>query len=518
MSRVGRLRLVRVTAVAVAGLSLLSAAAPLSIVPRRDTALEAALRSHVVTLSSEEFGGREPGTDGEARTLRYLARQWFDIGLESGTNTPGSAWFAPVELVERVPAASRVAFRRGKQRLAVSQDGAFVVTSGLRSLVENAPVLFVGHGTGPVPPRAELAGRIALMLDSLPSGTSAAATEDRPGRLLDAGASAVIVVLDGERRIDEVTARRRRAGYALAGGQLGGDIEAFVTPAFAAQMLAGGAARDVATLRREAAAAGFVPRLLGVEGSLEATSTETRVRTHNLIGKIEGRNPAAGAVLVMAHWDHFGQCGTPPMLCPGAVDNASGVAVITEVARSLVRGQARGAKPMDRDVYFVATTGEELGLLGAMAFAENPPLPLDRVVAAFNVDSTGLVPAGRPVAIVGRGMTGLDAGIGRVVARMKRKLVNDDAANAFVRRQDSWALIQHDVPAVMVSSSYGDPERLDRFMKERYHTPADKADLIEVGGMADDVTLHTELVREFADAKRVPAPGSASGPTRAATP
>jgi hypothetical protein len=62
-----------------------------------------------------------------------------------------------------------------------------------------------------------------------------------------------------------------------------------------------------------------------------------------------------------------------------------------------------------------------------------------------------------------------------------------------VRRQDSWALMQHDVPAVMVSSSYGDPERLDRFMKERYHTPADKADLIEVGGMADDVTLHTEL-------------------------
>jgi Zn-dependent M28 family amino/carboxypeptidase len=104
-------------------------------------------------------------------------------------------------------------------------------------------------------------------------------------------------------------------------------------------------------------------------------------------------------VLVMAHWDHFGQCGTPPRLCPGAVDNASGVAVITEVARSLVRG--RRAAPMDRDVYFLATTGEELGLLGAMAFAENPPLPLDKVVAAFNVDSTGLVPAGRPVAIVG---------------------------------------------------------------------------------------------------------------------
>ncbi|KAJ8136554.1 hypothetical protein OY671_010233, partial [Metschnikowia pulcherrima] len=132
--------------------------------------------------------------------------------------------------------------------------------------------------------------------------------------------------------------------------------------------------------------------------------------------------------------------------------------------------------------------------------------------------STGRVPAGRPVAIVGRGMTGLDAGIGRVVARMKRGSLNDDAANAFVRRQDSWASMQHDVPAVMVSSSYGDPERLDRFMKERYHTPADKADSIEVGGMADDVTSHTESVREFADAKRVVAPGSGGGATKGATP
>jgi hypothetical protein len=69
--------------------------------PQVNSPLEAALRRHIETLASDEFGGREPGTDGETRTLRYLARQWFDIGMVSGTNDPGNEWFAPVEVVER---------------------------------------------------------------------------------------------------------------------------------------------------------------------------------------------------------------------------------------------------------------------------------------------------------------------------------------------------------------------------------------------------------------------------------
>jgi hypothetical protein len=155
-----------------------------------------------------------------------------------------------------------------------------------------------------------------------------------------------------------------------------------------------------------------------------------------------------------------------------------------------------------------------MGLLGALAFAENPPLPLGRIVAAFNVDSTGLVPAGGPVAIVGRGMTPLDDTVARVLARMRRKLVPGEAANAYVRRQDSWVLMQHDVPAIMVSTSYADEARLGRFMAGAYHTPADTPDKVNYAGMADDVQIDTELVREFADARRYAA--SPSAPCRQA--
>lgn len=474
--------------------------------------IEAQLRQHVGALASDEFGGREPGTPGETLTLRYLARQWFDIGMESGTNDPGNAWFAPVELVEREPQGSRAQFFHAKRRVVVPDSGVFVVTSGLRSLIENAPLVYVGRNVGGAVARTELAGRVAVILDSETPPLDAAKSGpgglpvDRAGKLLEGGASAVLTVLDGERTIEEVMARRRRAGYALSGERLGGDIEVFVSAEAARQLLVGAGGTDLAGLRAAGSTPGFSAKAIGITASFEATNRETRIKTHNLIGKIEGRRPGSGAVVLMAHWDHFGECAAPPaekVICHGAVDNASGLSVITEVARLISAG-----KPLDRDVYLVATTGEELGLLGALAFAENPPIPLGSVVAAFNVDSTGLVPAGLPVSVIGRGMTRLDPGIALVLKSMKRKLVPGDEANAFARRQDSWVLMQHDVPSVMVSTSYSDPARLEAFMENVYHRPSDEASRVVYGGMVDDVLIQTELVRFFADTKAWPATGA----------
>lgn len=499
-----------------AGTALLALAAVLLVSARparnaqreADTAIAAALRAHIETLASDEFDGRKPGTEGETKTLRYLVRQWFDIGLVSGTNDPGHAWFAPVELVERVPVVSRAQFLHGKRRIPAPDGAAWVVTSGLRGLVDAAPVLFVGTGEGAPPPRAELAGRVAMLLDSV--GEAAPTLAERQGRLLDAGASAVLVVLDGKRTIEDIAAQRAKAGYALASGRSDGDVEAFVTPAFAQTLLAGEPGGSLAALRAEAIRPGFAPRLLHFSVSLEAANRETRVLTHNLIARLPGRHPQDGAVLVVAHWDHLGECApsaSTDRICNGAVDNASGLAVITEAARIVARG-----RPLDRDVYFVATTGEEMGLLGAFAFTENPPLPLDRIVAAFNVDSDAIAPSGGAFAIVGKGMTGLDPGIAQVAAAMNRKIAESDEANRYVKRQDVWAFIQHDVPSVMVSTAYADSKRLERFMDERYHKPADKfSDHLELGGAVDDVNMLVQLVQEFADPRRWPAGGITPG-------
>ncbi len=71
-----------------------------------------------------------------------------------------------------------------------------------------------------------------------------------------------------------------------------------------------------------------------------------------------------------------------------------------------------------------------------------------------------------------------------------------------MRRQDGWALLQHDVPAVMVSSAYGEIERIKRFFDRHYHRPGDDlSQELELGGAAEDVALHVALARWFADTK-----------------
>ena len=84
-------------------------------------------------------------------------------------------------------------------------------------------------------------------------------------------------------------------------------------------------------------------------------------------------------------------------------------------------------------------------------------------------------------------------------------IVPGDAANAFVKRQDGWALLQHDIPAVMVTTAYGDLGRMQRFFDGHYHQPGDDlAQGIELGGAADDVRFLTALTRWFSDPRRVP--------------
>lgn len=463
--------------------------------PKRDLALEAQLRAHIAELASDAYEGREPGTDGEALTLRYLGKQWFDIGLISGTNNPGNAWFAPVSLIGREPDSSRASFTRKGRRVYVPTEAVKVFTAGKRGLVEPSPVLFVGEGTT-VPPRAELGGRIALLLDGGRDDS------DRQAALLAGGATAVMTVLDGERSLENIAARRQRATYALASESPSDDVEAFITTEGLTRALAG-TGQSLASLKAAVAEPGFVPRLLDLSATFEATSRETLIKTYNLLGKIPGRRPDGGSVLLLAHWDHFGKCAEAPsddLICNGAVDNASGVAVLTEIARRLAKGP-----PMDRDVYFLASTAEELGLLGVRAFAENPPVPLKQIVAAFNIDSVAIAPAGSPLAIVGKGLTPLDPQIAVVAKAQKRKLVEGDPAASYVRRQDGWALLQHDVPAVMVTSAWSDPVKIETFMEGDYHRPSDQLrPEIELGGAAEDVAFHLALVRWFATPKRVP--------------
>jgi hypothetical protein len=464
------------------GLVLLGGCAgarPPAPIPSSETALHAALERHISVLASDAFEGRMPGTEGEAKTLRYLSREWQAAGLVSGTNDPANPWFAPVDI-----------FSRSGRQIPVAADEAEVFASGTRGLVERAPVIFVGE-QGERLDNAALAGRVVLMLRDHP-----AQAEQREA-LLRGGAAAVLAIVDSKAEFDRLAAERRAGSYRLAAAEGRATIDGFISRGAVAALVG---PERLDRLIREARESDFRPVALDLLATLEAVSASGSVRTFNLIAKLPGRRPEAGAVVLLAHWDHFGRCGLatdPAAICNGAVDNASGLAVLTEIARRLADGPR-----LQRDVYFVATTAEEWGLLGAQAFAENPPIPLDTIVAAFNLDTIAVAPRGTPVAIVGKGLTALDPGIEQVLRETGRREADETLARGYLRRQDGWALLQRDVPSVSVTSAFGSPAALEKFETERYHQPTDKAEGVELGGAIEDLHLTLALVRFFADPAR----------------
>lgn len=464
--------------------------------------IEADLAAHIAVLASDQFQGRRPGTVGEAKTIDYLITQWQAAGLEGGANNPASPWLAPVNISVSTPASSAVRFFRAGKAVTLTANSVIAFSSGRRILLDQAPLLFVGKQYRELD-RAELTGRVAVML-----WDHSEQAEQREV-LFERGASAVLAILANDSEMAGLVERRGAGAYRLADDTVASLLDGFMTPAAVQTLLGKGALEK---LRQSAEAPGFRPSPLPATVSIEATATPDLIESHNVIARLRGRRPDFGAttqaVLLVAHWDHFGICASPPaddLICNGAVDNASGLAVLIELARRLAHGPAH-----DRDIYFLATTGEEWGLLGARAFASDPPIPLAGFVAAFNVDSIAIGKRGAPVVIVGAGLTPLDGPITRMIADQGRRLGDSGLAANFLRRQDGWVLLQRDVPTLMVSSAFADRATLEHYIAERYHLPSDRFDGIELGGAAQDLLLHLDMVNFFADRNAYSLPPNAA--------
>src|SRR5690606_3996847 len=150
-------------------------------------------------------------------------------------------------------------------------------------------------------------------------------------------------------------------------------------------------------------------------------------------------------------------------------------------------------------------TAEEKGLLGASYFADHPVLPLGDITVALNIDTIAISPRGTPVATIGRGRPAYDAVVRDVATSLGRRIDSDGEADAFVQRQDGWALGAKNVPSLMVGGSFSDMGLLEAFLGSDYHGPGDNfTDKVPLGGAAEDADLHVALGRAFADTRRWP--------------
>lgn len=467
-----------------------------------------ALRRHIDILASDDFAGREPGTEGEQKSIAYIAGQMRSFGLEPAA--PRNSWYQPFDVIARSPGdQTSLWWPKGKksERMEFGRDEIMVFGRSERETLDSAPVIFAGHGAV-IPEKgidqlagADLKGAIVLILYDSPETPGFPGYSERAEAVAAAGAAAVIGII-GRDLPWPVIQRVYDGGQKRLSIHAPPRLTGAISQA-AAETLFRAAGQDLAALLGTPGPE-FRAIPLKLRASFEVATQIDTIRTSNVVGRIRGSGGGGESLLYLAHWDHLGLCEkeAKDQICNGAVDNASGVAALLEIARAL----GRGPRPK-RDILFLATTAEEMGLLGAEYFASRPPVPLRSIVAAVNMDTLAIAPKGEKVAVMGRGRAALDSLIDRTVAEAGRDLDRDDEAAALVERQDGWALARADVPAIMIGGSFSDMKKLNAFLAGPYHSAADNpGPELPLGGAAEDTDLMIALGRKLADPALYPWP------------
>jgi hypothetical protein len=497
----------RLTSTVLSALAFSFSSAPLSAqlaVPAAEARLpdsrvtEAELRRHMAYLADDALEGRYPGTPGETLTAHYMALQLAAAGFVGGM--PDGGWYQPVPLVTLSTSSYLARFSRADGTVVPAPAITLRASRG-PTRMDNVPVVYVGHGVdsnGQVV--ADVRGKVALLLVTDRPGEGALNLTARRDALIAAGARSTLMVPPPGMPFAQLqrsfTARRLQLESRVSRAEIDGMMSAESADALLAS---GGASAE--SLRSAATAADFTGIALPVTATLSADTVRHDFNSYNVVGRLPGRQPASGTVVLTGHWDHLGICrpeGEADRICNGAVDNASGIAVLLEVGARLGAGARSGAQ-LDRDVMIIGTTAEEQGLLGAFHFVAAPPVPLAQIAVALNVDTVAVAGRGAPMAVIGRVDNPLYATAFEQVGRSLGRAIDSDVeGEAFVRRQDGWALTQAGVPSLMAGGSFSDMAKLEDYLGGDYHGPADQMkDSIPLGGAADDADLHLALTRHF---------------------
>ncbi len=221
---------------------------------------------------------------------------------------------------------------------------------------------------------------------------------------------------------------------------------------------------------------------MGLTARIESKSTHRELTSPNVIGMLPGSDPALRDqyVVLTAHLDHEGVKPTPEEdddeIYNGAMDNASGIASMLEVAHLLAQNPPR------RSVLFVALTAEEKGLVGSDYFARNPTVPAEQVVANINLDMPILTYKFSDIIAFGGERSNMYPVVEAAAERAGLILSPDPQPDqGFFVRSDQYSFVKQGVPAVYLDLGFGNDGEAAQtaFQKDHYHQPSDEADGVD---------------------------------------
>ncbi len=494
-----------------------------------DEAAGQAWWANVKALADEKTQGRLTGSEGYLIAARYVVSQFDAARLQpAGVN----GFYQPVKFdVTRVEAekSSMSLIVNGHTEALVVLRDATLSARAIQPKTITAPLVFIGYGLhlpeakyddfdSPGMPLSSLKGKIVVYINGGPADLpgplkSFARTSPLQKALVDAGAAGSISIATPKSMDfpwDRVAANAGQPGMRLAPTPTDAAIaskhpaladqhaimfSAAFNPAEAEKLFAG-TGHTFADLLVLADAQKPLPRFdLHKSLTAKVQAENSTVESPNIVARLDGSDPVLKKeyVVVSAHLDHLGAEKT---LFPGAIDDASGVASVIEIAKAFSRNRERPK----RSILFVIFTGEEKGLLGSRYFAGHPTVADSTIVADLNLDMFMPIFALKKLHVQGLAESTLGDEARAVGAEHNIEIGNDPEPdrNSFTRT-DQYSFVLAGVPALAMKFGWapGSPEykAWRQWLAQRYHStednltqPVDKAAAAQFDSFLADLT------------------------------
>ena len=507
----------------------------------------AALLADIRVLSSDAFEGRAPGSRGEERTVAYLVRRFRELGLEPGN--PDGSYLQTVPMTA-FRTHARVDIRAGGAHYALRVPDDYVGWSTERRrhfVLHDSPLVFVGYGVQAPEygwddyKGVDVRGKTLVMLINDPPIPD----PEHPGELDPTMFGGKAMTYYGRWTYKYQIAAKLGAAAAIIVHETGPAAYPYSVvvnswsgenfslhfpgrnpdfPSMAGWMtlerareLLTKSGLDFDALKARALRRDFRPVPLHASVSFDVRNDWREVESHNVVARIPGSDPQRGrdTVIFSAHWDHFGWNPKLPgpktqQIFHGASDNASGVAGLLALADAFASLPRKPA----RSLLFLATTGEEQGLLGAAYYARHPLYPLRGTVADLNMDTLNVLGRTRDPEVIGAGKSELDELAAQAAAAQGRTTVPDlHPERGQFYRADQFEFARAGVPGLYVKGGedfigqppgYGKTKH-DAYYAHDYHQVSDViAPDWTLDGGADDVQLLWRVGAGLADSTAFP--------------
>ncbi len=515
---------------------------------RLEPALEAitpdGLLAHIKVLASDEFEGRAPGTKGEELSVKYISDQFKQIGLKPGN--PDGTYTQEVPLAG-IKSEPRMSFMIGDKTLDLKYPDDFIASSARLQpeiKINNSEVVFVGYGV--VAPEygwddyknVDVRGKTLLMLigdPPVPDPKDPSKLDETmfKGKAMTyygrwtykyeiaaqkGAAAAVIIHETGPAGYPYSVVRTSWAkeNYEIDSPNKNMDTvgaRSWITLDVAKKLLAD-CGRDFDALKKTTITKEFRPVMLEAKANIEIKQQVRSFKSHNVIGKLEGSDPKLRDeyVIYTAHWDHLGR--HPELqgdqISNGAIDNASGVASVIELAAAFTKLNP----PPKRSVLFMATTAEEAGLLGAKFYALHPLYPLAKTLADINIDTVNPWGKTRDIEDLSNNNSTLDDLLAAAAKRNGREMKpNSQPEKGSFYRADHFEFSKRGVPSFYAGGGkdfIGKPadfgqQKKDDYTAHYYHQVSDEVDPNwDLSGAVQDVQLLFEIGYQAANGDKFP--------------